>query len=98
MAQDTLAEPPSPRRGRGIALANPFLAADDLAAGRLVAIGSFAPVSLGAYLFSAPAECWNAAPVARFRRWLLRMVAEEADTDMGVTTPGESQSAASARG
>lgn len=62
------------RRGRGVALANPFLLGDDLAAGRLVVLlgeqCSQHPVKLGAYAFAARADRWHAPAVATFRRWL----------------------------
>lgn len=65
------------RRGRGIALVNHFLAADDLAAGRLVEVQApgFKPLSLGAYQFVARADRWNAPPIARFREWLVGQTA-----------------------
>lgn len=69
------------RRGRGVALGHHFLAADDLAAGRLAracADGEpFRPLSLGAYVFAARADRWEARPVARFRKWLMTLVAAE---------------------
>lgn len=71
----------SARRGNGVALANHFLAGDDLTAGRLVEIsggqGGFEPVALGSYLFVARTDRWNAAPIARFRHWLLGVVEAE---------------------
>lgn len=69
------------RRGRGVALGHHFLAADDLAAGRLaracVEGEPFRPLSLGAYVFIARADRWDARPVARFRKWLMAQVAAE---------------------
>ncbi|RKF19384.1 LysR family transcriptional regulator [Altericroceibacterium spongiae] len=61
-------------QGRGIALANHFLAADALAQGDLVEIkGSdedFERISLGSYLLMARSDRWTALPIARFRDWL----------------------------
>ena len=62
------------RRGQGVALANPFLLGDDLAAGRLVPLFKDADggrtVELGAYAFAARADRWQSSAVASFRRWL----------------------------
>ena len=59
-------------RGRGIGLANELVAADELAAGRLVRVGEgFETVALGAYVFAARADRWNDIPVRRFREWLV---------------------------
>lgn len=62
------------RAGQGIALGNHYLIAEDLAAGRLIALRSlehpFVPVALGAYVFRAHVNRWDDRPVARFRRWL----------------------------
>lgn len=65
------------RRGRGIALANAFLAAEDLKSGLLVEVGQgrFEAVSLGSYIFYARADRWTARPVARCRKWLTAAVA-----------------------
>jgi DNA-binding transcriptional LysR family regulator len=64
------------RAGQGVALGNPYLVAEDIAEGRLVALspasGAFEPVALGAYMFSAADARWDATMVARFRRWLGR--------------------------
>lgn len=66
------------RRGRGVALANHFLAADDLADGKLVDIGrsmdAYRPVVLGAYMFAARDDRWMSPPVVSCRRWLMAMV------------------------
>lgn len=64
------------RQGQGIALANALLARDDLASGRLVAIGDWAPVFMGTYHFTARRDSWRAITIASFRRWLEQMVAE----------------------
>jgi DNA-binding transcriptional LysR family regulator len=60
------------RQGQGVALANPYLLHDDLETGRLVRLldSKLAPVSLGAYVFSARADRWHARAIADFRRWL----------------------------
>lgn len=62
------------RQGQGITLANPLLLRDDLETGRLVRIetqdGPFARVVLGSYRLMAREDRWNAAGLARFRRWL----------------------------
>lgn len=67
------------RRGRGIALANPFLIGDDFATGRLVPLlalcPSNRPVALGAYAFAARADRWQSDAVAKFRQWLRRETA-----------------------
>lgn len=69
------------RRGRGVALANQFVAAEDLAAGHLVEVGADLPeferLPIFSYLFVARADRWNAPPVQRFREWLLRTVAQQ---------------------
>lgn len=69
------------RRGNGIVLANRFLVADDLASGRLVEVtgedGPFERLALGSYILSARTDRWNAPPVARFRHWILALVAAE---------------------
>lgn len=66
-------------QGRGVALANRFLAVDEIAAGRLVEIGGadgpFPPVSLGTYLFVARTDRWSNPAVAQFRRWLIEAIA-----------------------
>jgi DNA-binding transcriptional LysR family regulator len=64
------------REGQGIALANPFLAAEDLEAGRLVRVTGterpFMQVELGGYNIVAREDRWNFLAIARFRRWLLQ--------------------------
>jgi DNA-binding transcriptional LysR family regulator len=70
------------RRGRGVALTNHFVAAEDLAAGRLIDVGadktSFKPIKLWAYMFVARADRWDYPPIERFRHWLLSTIAKEA--------------------
>jgi len=62
------------RSGQGVALANDFLARNDLRSGQLVRLEPsdepFAPAVLGGYRFTARADRWNNAFVARFRNWL----------------------------
>jgi LysR family transcriptional regulator, glycine cleavage system transcriptional activator len=64
------------RAGQGVALANPFLVNEDLAAGRLVKLEPqgcpFADAVLGAYIFRSGNARWNDPTVTYFRRWLLR--------------------------
>jgi DNA-binding transcriptional LysR family regulator len=68
-------------QGRGIALANHFLAIDDIGAGRLVEIGGserpFGKLSLGSYLFIARTDRWSSPPIARFRHWLVAAIGQE---------------------
>jgi len=69
------------RHGRGIALTNHLVGADDLAAGRLVEVGkgvdSFQPYTVGTYRLIARADRWDAPLIRRFRQWLLATVAQE---------------------
>ena len=69
------------RRDRGIALTNHLVAADDLASGDLVDVGTaeagFTPISLGSYVFMARSDRWGAWSIRRFRQWLLRAIREE---------------------
>lgn len=66
------------RRGRGIALTNTLVAADDISQGKLVEIGkdnpAFKVVKLWSYWFIARSDRWHSPPVARFREWLLSRV------------------------
>ncbi len=66
------------RRGHGVALANALLVGDDLASGRLVRLPegdkSAKRVTLGAYTFAARADGWQSSGIARFRRWIIRMM------------------------
>lgn len=67
------------RSGQGVALANDFLASNDLRSGQLVRLEPgdepFAPAVLGGYRFMARADRWNNAVVARFRNWLAQSTA-----------------------
>lgn len=68
------------RAGQGIALSNPFLVADDLAAGRLVRLRipsqELKSVRLGSYIFRTSKSKWEDERIIRFRRWLIREFAE----------------------
>lgn len=77
------------RRGQGVALANPFLLADDLATGRLMALVSCEQHddSLGAYVFAARADRWQSAAIVRFRRWLKHAISSERQTWLGHSDP-----------
>ena len=88
------------RHGRGIALANHLVAADDLSAGRLVEVGrnlpAFEPYAVGDYLFVARADRWDSVLIRRFRDWLTGAIAQDVPhlkpTEVGSpsreTTPG----------
>jgi LysR family transcriptional regulator, glycine cleavage system transcriptional activator len=76
------------RYGRGIALTNKLIAAEDIATGRLIEIGhglgSFQPYTLGIYQLIARADRWEAPLIHRFRQWLC---AEIIATVPGVAPP-----------
>jgi DNA-binding transcriptional LysR family regulator len=61
------------RRGRGVALSNPFLLGDDLASERLVSVLRRAETSgvMGAYVLTGRKDRWQRPAMVRFRRWLL---------------------------
>jgi len=63
------------RQGQGIALANTLLVLDDLAEGRLVEVGGWDPIFLGAYFFTARADGWRGRAIGDFRDWLVRNLA-----------------------
>ncbi|MEP7299345.1 MAG: LysR substrate-binding domain-containing protein [Burkholderiales bacterium] len=66
------------RQGQGVALANPFLVADELASASVVPLldpARFPPVTLGSYVFIARADRWHRSEVAQFRRWLMQEMA-----------------------
>lgn len=69
------------RHGRGIALTNHLVAADDLASGKLLEIGRgnprFQPISTGDYLLIARLDRWDATLIRRFREWLMATIAKE---------------------
>lgn len=64
------------KSGQGIALANDFLARNDLLSGQLVALQPserpFGPAHLGSYHFMARSDRWHNGTLARFRNWLIR--------------------------
>ena len=70
------------RHGRGIALTNHLIAADDLDTGRLLEIGrgisSFQPRTLGTYKLVARNDRWDAPLIRRFREWLRAALADDA--------------------
>lgn len=69
------------RFGRGIALTNHLIAADDLVAGTLVDVGqgnaSFEPRTMGTYKLVARADRWDTPLVRQFRQWLVATVAAD---------------------
>ena len=69
------------RAGQGVALANHFLAAEDLAAGRLVRVvptgQPLRPVALGAYVFRCARARARDPQIERFRSWLRAAVARD---------------------
>jgi len=79
------------RRGRGVALANPFLLGDDLARGRLVSLlgGGLGEgqITLGAYAFAARVDRWQAAPVVAFRHWLRQNTSAQITPAAGRNSP-----------
>lgn len=78
------------RRGRGIALTNPMVAADDLESGHLVEIGrdvtGFERIALGTYMFTARADRWNSPAIRRLRDWLVEDMASEPSATLGSNT------------
>lgn len=72
------------RRGQGVALANPFLAATDLASGALVELklADSQSAVIGAYVFLARDDRWRTPAMAGLRRWLQRAaISVQADSD-----------------
>lgn len=69
------------RFGRGIALTNSLIVAEDMAEGRLVNIGkerpAFMPESDGIYHFITRADRWQTRIVEKFRHWLTATIAKE---------------------
>ncbi|MGB1880383.1 MAG: LysR substrate-binding domain-containing protein [Gammaproteobacteria bacterium] len=65
------------RLGHGIAIANDFIAADEVASGRLVEVLTSA-VTVFPYLFTALRARWNDPVVARFRNWLVGQMVPQA--------------------
>ncbi|MBB4614199.1 LysR substrate-binding domain-containing protein [Novosphingobium taihuense] len=66
------------RSGQGVALANAYLVADDLARGTLVRVlpgdDIWEPAPIGAYYFRCARARWSDPLLARFRRWLRNAV------------------------
>lgn len=69
------------RYGRGIALTNHIVGADDFASGRLIEVGRnnerFRPHAMGTYHLIARADRWDATVIRRFREWLLASVVRD---------------------
>lgn len=68
------------RFGRGIALTNSLIAAEDMAEGRLVDISKHRPAFLpqsGVYHFIARADRWQTRVIEKFRHWLTTAIAKE---------------------
>jgi len=66
------------RQGRGIALANRFLAVPDLETGQLVRISipGVSDAVIGGYSLSARSDQWNKEPIMKLRRFLRAAAAE----------------------
>jgi LysR family glycine cleavage system transcriptional activator len=69
------------RHGRGLALTNHLIAADDLTNGSLIDVGkgnaSFEPQTMGTYRLVARADRWDAALIRHFRQWLVAAIASD---------------------
>lgn len=69
------------RHGRGIALINYLVVAEELKEQRLIEIGrglpSFAPPAMGILQFVARADRWDALPIRSFRHWLDSTIARD---------------------
>jgi DNA-binding transcriptional LysR family regulator len=68
------------RFGRGIALTNALIVAEDIAAGRLVDVAQQRPAFVtqtGIYHFIARADRWQSRVIERFRHWLTATIAKE---------------------
>jgi LysR family glycine cleavage system transcriptional activator len=69
------------RYGRGIALTNHLIAADDLMSGALLDVGkgnaSFEPQATGTYHLVTRADRWDAPLIRQFRQWLTAAIAAE---------------------
>ncbi|QFU17512.1 LysR substrate-binding domain-containing protein [Microvirga thermotolerans] len=68
------------RLGQGVALANRFLAGEDLAAGRLVEVVS-SDVRLGGYYLVAPTGRWRDPAIGALRNWVKSSLSDETGTD-----------------
>lgn len=73
------------RAGQGIALSNRLLAAEDLAAGKLVPVVPISepliPLALGTYVFRSARSRWRDPVLSRFRLWLQKAIAEDLAND-----------------
>ncbi len=69
------------RHGRGIALINYLVVAEELKENRLVNIcaehASFQPPAMGILQFVARAERWDALPIRSFRNWLTSTIVKD---------------------
>ena len=69
------------RHGRGIALTNHVIAADDLEKGRLVEVGrgnpAFQPYAVAVYRLIARNDRWDAPLIRSFRQWLVADLEKE---------------------
>ncbi|MGR7996637.1 LysR substrate-binding domain-containing protein [Xanthobacter sp. ZOL 2024] len=63
-------------QGQGVALANPLLVRDELAAGRLQEV-LVTQVTLDPYVLRAPVDSWNTPSVRRLHRWLKAELGQE---------------------
>lgn len=79
------------RYGRGIALTNHLIAADDLRSGALVDVGrgnsAFEPQATGTYRLLARADRWDAPLIRQFRQWLAAAVAPELERLRALNRP-----------
>lgn len=64
------------KRGLGVALGNSLLVDDALRSGELVSVGSWDPVHLGTYMFTARRSRWRHHAIASFRRWVEATIKE----------------------
>jgi DNA-binding transcriptional LysR family regulator len=72
------------RQGRGLALANRYLLAEDLAAGSLVEVKvpGCRPARIGSYCLVAREDRWQEPAIARLRHFLAARIAEETGEPM----------------
>lgn len=61
--------------GQGVALTNRYLAASEVASGRLVEVLD-TDIRIGGYFFHTASDRWNDPDIARVRRWLAQALAE----------------------
>lgn len=69
------------RAGQGLALANYFTVADDLASGQLVRVqtqnGPVHEATFGTYIFRCARIRWNDVVISKFRRWLTNEIKDD---------------------